>query len=358
MKKKTFATLVSFIGCAAAGQAPAADQLGTSLRDMKLFRFEFDNDTFVGSDNAFTAGWSVQVHSQLLDEWTPGLADWIGRLPGLGDDGKGGRIARWSWGVTQLIITPNDVMIAAAQPDDAPWAGLFGGYVSWSAYDNERLAALQAYLGCVGPCSGAKEVQTFVHDDLGFGEMPEGWSNQLDNDVLVNLNYEYRRKIWTGSAEYETDRWGRDLSIGTQVGIGSFATYAEAWIEYRFGWDIPRGFTKLPDPPALGIALDPVYLDPTGPQVVQRSWRPYFNVVARVRSVDRFVATEGGDTQNGGYYSPVVSTPGDRQLIVGVHVAKIPLAFHLTYYRYFDDEVTGVIPSKLDWVNFSFERRF
>src|SRR6185503_20007609 len=97
------------------------------------------------------------------------------------------------------------------QPNDAPWAGLLGGHVSWSAYDNERLAALQAYLGCVGPCSGAKEVQTFVHDDLGFGEMPEGWSNQLDNDVLVNLNYEYRRKIWLGSAKYETDRWGRDL---------------------------------------------------------------------------------------------------------------------------------------------------
>ena len=51
---------------------------------MKLFRFEFDNDTFLGSDDAFSAGWSVQVHSQLLDEWTPGLAGWIGRFPTLG----------------------------------------------------------------------------------------------------------------------------------------------------------------------------------------------------------------------------------------------------------------------------------
>src|SRR5512134_682649 len=113
--KRALAMLMSFIGCAAVTPAPAADASGHNVSDMKLFRFEFDNDTFVGSDNAFTAGWSVQVHSQLLDEWTPGLAGWIGRVPGLRDDGKGGRIARWSWGLTQLIITPNDVMIAAAQ---------------------------------------------------------------------------------------------------------------------------------------------------------------------------------------------------------------------------------------------------
>ncbi|HVS24824.1 MAG TPA: hypothetical protein VMU03_13945 [Gammaproteobacteria bacterium] len=42
-----------------------------------------------------------------------------------------------------------------------------------------------------------------------------------------------------------------------------------------------------------------------------------------------------------------------------MHIAKLPLAFHVTYYRYFDDsEVTGVIHSALDWVNVSFERRF
>ena len=46
-------------------------------------------------------------------------------------------------------------------------------------------------------------------------------------------------------------------------------------------------------------------------------------------------------------------------MILGVHIAKIPLAFHLTYYRYLDDyDTTLAIPSELDWVNFSFERRF
>jgi hypothetical protein len=297
---KALASVISFIGCAEVGQPLAADELGHNVRDMKLFRFEFDNDTFVGSDNAFTAGWSVQVHSQPLDEWTPGLADWIGRVPGLRDDGKGGRIARWPWGVTQLIITPDDVTIAAPQPDNAPWAGILGGYVSWSAYDNKRLAALQAYLGCVGPCSGAKEAQRFVHEDLGFGEMPEGWSNQIEDNVLVNRNYEYRRKLWDGRREL------RNRSLGTRP-LGRNTSRRRQLRRLRVGLDqvpLRLGHTarlhQAPGPPAFGIALDAVYLDPTGPQVVQRSWRPYFNVVARFRSVDEFVATEGGETQNGG----------------------------------------------------------
>jgi len=190
---KLLTTVVS-LACVAACQA-VADETEKDVRDMKLFRFEFDNDTFLDSDDAFSAGWSFQVHSAMRDEWTPGLAGWVGRFPTLGDGGEGGRIVRWSWGITQLIITPTDVMIAAAQPGDAPWAGLLGGHVSWAAYDSRRLAALQAYVGCVGPCSRAEPTQKFVHDDLGFGEMPEGWPNQLENDVLVNVNYEYRHKI-------------------------------------------------------------------------------------------------------------------------------------------------------------------
>ena len=353
---KLLTTVVS-LACVAAYQA-VADEAEKDVQDMKLFRFEFDNDTFLDSDDAFSAGWSFQVHSAMLDEWTPGLAGWVGRFPTLGDGGEGGRIVRWSWGITQLIITPTDVMIAAAQPGDAPWAGLLGGHVSWAAYDSRRLAALQAYVGCVGPCSHAEPTQKFVHDDLGFGEMPEGWPNQLENDVLVNLNYEYRHKVWTGGANYETTGWGHDLAVGSQVGVGSFATYAGAWIEYRFGWDIPQGFSELADPPALGVSLDPVYSDPSRTSLVRRSWKPYFTLVARRREVEKFVATEGGMTENGEFYQPVVSTPGDQQLIFGVHVAKIPLALHLTYYRYLDDGAIAAVPSELDWVNFSFERRF
>src|SRR5262245_45195069 len=84
---------------------------------LKMFRFEFDNDTFLDSDDVFTAGWSFQFHSRMMDRWNPAFAGWIGRLPGLGDDGEGKRVARWAVSFSQIIITPTDLSIEEPQPD-------------------------------------------------------------------------------------------------------------------------------------------------------------------------------------------------------------------------------------------------
>ncbi|HZF30813.1 MAG TPA: lipid A deacylase LpxR family protein [Gammaproteobacteria bacterium] len=358
-RRFTFLLAIALVGCAAAGQAHAAEKNSADPRDTKVLRLVFDDDTFIGSDDAYTGGWSVQVHSALLDEWTPGLAGWIGRLPGLGDDGEGGRVARWAWGVSQMVFTPEDITMAAPQPDDAPWAGTLGGYVSWSSYDNRQLAALQMYLGCIGPCSHAEEAQTFVHKNLGMADPPEGWPNQLANKTLLNLNYEYRYKVWAGrQAVYGTRRWSSDLSVATQVGLGNFATFAEARIEYRFGWGVPHGFARLADPPPLGIALDPVYVDPDEPFVRFDKWRTYFDLVYRKRSFRKFAPLEGGVTQNGGYEPKIDSGLLNDEVVFGVHVEKAPHAFHLVYYHYLDDKHLSGALGQLDWVSLSFERRF
>ena len=104
---------------AVADEASAKDP-----RRLRLFRLEFDNDTYIGSDDGFTAGWGLQLHSRLMDRWGPKTKGWIGRLPGLGDDGTGGRIVRWAGGFGQTILTPSDIEVAEPQPDDVPWAGI------------------------------------------------------------------------------------------------------------------------------------------------------------------------------------------------------------------------------------------
>ena len=164
-------------------------QEARDARDLKLLRFEVDNDAFVDSDSAFTSAWSVQLHSPLFDEWPRrSFERWVSRVPGLGDDGPGARVVRRAWGVTQVMITPRDITIAGPQPDDVPWAGMLGGYVSWSSYDNERLAALQGYLGCIGSCSHAEEVQKLFHNSLGRGKSPRGWPNPIADRLLPILS--------------------------------------------------------------------------------------------------------------------------------------------------------------------------
>ena len=340
--------------------AAASEKATKDFRQLYLFRFEFDNDTFLGKDNAFSDGTSFQLHSPLYDVWSPGYAKWIGRVPGLGDDGRGGRIVRWAWGLSQMIITPADLSDPAPQPDDAPWAGILGVSASWSAYDNRRLAALQLYAGCMGPCSGAESVQKYVHEDLGFGATPEGWDNQLVNQALGNVNYQYRYKLFADAADqyFIPGRFAQDFSVGGEAGLGNLETFARAQVEYRFGWGLPMGFAKTPDPPGFGIMLDPIYVDPVAPLPSKTpAWRTYFTVMGRFSYVTYMAPAEGGETVNGGDQPDLRPYPDRNHMLVGFHLSREPFAVHVTYSRYFHDGPIGMESSN-DWVNLSFEYRF
>ncbi|HET8948083.1 MAG TPA: lipid A deacylase LpxR family protein [Candidatus Polarisedimenticolia bacterium] len=342
---------------AAGGVDAHAEKTPKSIVDRKMFRLEFDNDIFFGSDDAFSAGWSFQLHSRMMDQWNPGFAGWIGKVPGLGDDGHGGRVVRFAVTLSQIMVTPNDITIEAPQPNDAPWAGLLGATGTWSSYDNRRLAALQVYLGCMGPCSQVEDVQKFVHNQLGAGDDPVGWGNQLSNQALGNVNYEYKYKVFEAAPErHAFHRFANDFAVGGQVGAGTLDTFVRGSLEYRFGWGMPMGFTKVPDPPGIGTVLDPVYFDPKQPVPDTAHWSYVFNVIVRGAWIGYLAPAEGGETESG-YNHPELDAPGTFEALAGFHVVRVPFGFHLTFFHNLNDPDPD-IESSMDWANFSFEYRF
>jgi hypothetical protein len=73
------------------------------------------------------------------------------------------------------------------------------------------MGALQGYVGCLGPGSGA--------EDLDLGEPPQGWDNQLVNRALGNLNYEYCYKLLVDAADqyFIPGRYAQGFSVGGQA---------------------------------------------------------------------------------------------------------------------------------------------
>lgn len=216
--------LLSFLTCTATF-AETEDDLG-------LFRFNFDNDVVGDTDDFFSAGWSFQFHSRGVENITEQNQGPVGRfvhrvVPGLGP--KDGVIYRQGTSLSQVIQTPSDLSEPDLIEDDVPYAGTLGVARSWSRLNDEALNAFQVYVGVVGPASGAEEMQKFVHNDLGLGEDPLGWDNQLDNEFLVNLNYAFARKVTRFGKQAV---WGGDASWGGSAALGNLFTQVQAGASY------------------------------------------------------------------------------------------------------------------------------
>ena len=366
MRRVIVFAVILLSACLLPVDASAEEAGGKSATEGK-WRFEFDNDVLTGGDDAFSAGFSIQRHSPLFDTWEQkengkkrkGFSLWIGKhIPGLGDDGEGGRIVRRAQGFGGVMQTPEDIENPDPQPDDVPWAGIAGWTGSWSSYDNRRLNAFQIFVGCMGPCAQMGEVQEFVHDDLGFSdEIPQGWDNQLENEAIGNINYAFRRKLAAPSEDrYAPGRGAADLSFGGQAGVGNFFTFVEAQLEFRFGNGLPMGFTHIPDVAGRGIIMDPAYV-PAGETVIVDKTRYYFSLVPRFTYFEEIATLEGGDTDNGGFHPGVEYDDSVTQVLFGFHIGRPKFSFHLTYYFFPDDIAELAGDTSYDWVNLSFEWR-
>jgi hypothetical protein len=321
------------------------------LEERHLWRLGWDNDAFVRTDNGFTSGWTIQRHSRQHETWEESgpskFSGWISRtIPGLGP-GRDRAVKRGT-GLSQVIMTPEDVSNPDPQPGDVPWAGGLGWSESWYAYNNTTLNAFQIYGGILGPYSFAEQFQVQIHDWINADE-PLGWDNQLETEPLVNLNYLYKRKIFV-YGDYKTG-FASDVALGGEGGLGNFMTFARASLEWRFGWGVPRGFIQTADPPGYGTMLNPTLGAP-------ERFCIYFSIVARISALGYTVFWDGntfGDSPHPGIPYDTIN----RGAVYGLHIASGPFSMHFNFYSFNELPFESVNPvTDLAWGNISFEYRF
>lgn len=154
-----------------------------------------------------------------------------------------------------LIYTPDDIAIAAPQPNDRPWAAylFLAGYADRQSTLKPELARLDRVkieIGLVGPSAQGEEIQKWVHRYTDSPD-PEGWANQLNDEVTFNVGYtrKWRKDLLKGPSQLQViPEWGFDLgTLRRQLSLGS---------TIRLGCHLPDDF-GLPriDDPAVGTAV-------------------------------------------------------------------------------------------------------
>lgn len=216
------------------------------------WRFEFVNDVFFDSDNGITAGLSLQHHSAAAPGWdslrgVSRLRRGIGRLLRVPRDGNW--VCRAGLAVGQLMQTPTDLTRNDLIQEDVPYAGVLALQSGWYAYSDAEFRGFELMIGASGPLSLAGPSQRSIHRLLDC-TIPQGWDNQLANELLLNLGVAGKRKLLRlgggGGAAL-------DLALGGEAGLGNFLTHASAGLELRAGVNLPGGFAALPGLVALGM---------------------------------------------------------------------------------------------------------
>lgn len=222
---------------AAAGLAPAK---AAKDRRPNLWRIVFANDVFFGSDNQFTNGFTVEIHSPFFDNLDDvrGGPAWGKRIArGVLPQREGLRY-RKGFVVGQNMQTPTDITNPNIILDDVPYLGMLAVASSWIALDDMHFTGFELLFGLVGEDSGAEEVQKAIHALIDSDD-PQGWEFQLDTEPVVQFIWMKKRKLWN------LDHF--DGAVTADVKAGNFIAGAEGGLEMRFGTRLPTGFVYIPD---------------------------------------------------------------------------------------------------------------
>lgn len=188
--------------------------------------FYFENDVFLKSDSDYTDGSRLSL---LMYRPDPEV-----NIP-FTDASE--RVSFISFSLTQQIFTPNDLTRSDLIKEDRPYAGWL--YFETGLYQSSEtdLDALMMQLGIVGPASGMEELQRLIHKVFN-SNVPNGWENQLNNEIGVQFNYQHK---WRYVPE---PIGGLESSIIPYVGgeLGNIAIKANAGLLFRFGWNVPEDF--------------------------------------------------------------------------------------------------------------------
>lgn len=246
----------------------------------------FANDLFAGNDDGYTAGFGFVWTTGDVAGYTDGnifkeLVKFFSFLPTVGNEGYTNYFQlAFGW----EIYTPKDIFTPDPPPGSDPYAGVLFLDSTVLSRRRDALHALTLRLGLVGPATGAQQIQEWFHE-ITRSPIPQGWDTQLGNELLLNVNYQYFRRLYRNT----TGKLGYDFEVTGGGGFGNYFIGAQGGCQGRLGARLPDTMGAAP---SLGRFDALVGLPPPGR-------RAFLYVFADARAIlaARFLPIDGNTFQ-------------------------------------------------------------
>jgi lipid A 3-O-deacylase len=203
----------------------------------KYFRINYENDFFTASDRDYTQGILIEkVHPGLKRFplmhilWHPAQSD-----------------IKYGLAIEHNAYTPNEIDKYAIQYGDRPYAGvlLFKTFLIASDFDKRQRISVSFSTGLIGPGAGGEQMQRTIHHWIKYTQ-PEGWHNQIRNDLVLNYQINIEKEIIQYRNHFSLSAFGSGrigtlsdkLSAGFTAAAGNFRSCfkAPALASRHFQW--------------------------------------------------------------------------------------------------------------------------
>ena len=229
----TLIAIGSLISVAQLG-AQAISTVGAEreTRRDRWWRIAYDNDFFTATDRYFTQGIVVEVV-------TPAL----GRLPTRRLlIAPRGSVSRFGLAYEDDGYTASDLKASQILRNDHPYAGtrqVRAFSIATDAAKGQRVSS-SLNLGIIGQGAGGEAVQTFIHRHTG-NTIPQGWGNQIRNDVILNYEASLERRavqrgshlLLTGFGVARLGTYNTAATLGTVLMAGRIGAQFNEAVEQR-----------------------------------------------------------------------------------------------------------------------------
>lgn len=226
------------------GSATTSEVSDDSIEKTNVPRFGvltiyFENDLFANTDQQYTNGTRLTLTSPRLENYAddPNVGRIIQAFDNMPWIGAPGYERNVTIGIGQNMYTPDNTEAEELIKDDRPYAGWLYGSIGMIWKNDKVRNTFVINIGVVGPWSLAEEAQRLIHEARDI-PMPNGWANQLDNELGIVLAYE---RVWR-VRRYQPGGIDWDVLPYTGFELGNVAINARAGAEFRLGLNLPDDF--------------------------------------------------------------------------------------------------------------------